>query len=211
LLLIACANVANLLLARATTREKEIALRTALGAGRWRIVRQLITESLLLAVIGGGLGLSLAFVGLTALKSILPADTPRLADVSADTGVLIFTTVLTVVTGLLFGLLPAHGAARVDVNKSLKSGGEKSGSARAHRLSGSLVVGEVAIAVVLVIGAGLLVKSLWNLSKTNTGFQQEYILTARITPNQSFCEVPGRCQEFYRQLVERVRTLPGVK
>ena len=211
LLLIACANVANLLLARATTREKEIALRTALGAGRWRIVRQLITESLLLAVLGAALGLFLAYYGLSALKATLPADTPRLTDVSVDASVLIFTAVLAVVTGLLFGLLPALGASRVDVNKSLKAGGEKSGTARAHRLSGGLIVGEVAIAVVLVIGAGLLVKSLWNLSNTNTGFRHEYILTARITPNESFCEVPGRCQEFYRQLVERVRTLPGVK
>ena len=211
LLLIACANVANLLLARATTRDKEIALRTALGAGRWRLVRQLITESLLLALLGAALGLTLAFYGLTALKAILPADTPRLTDVTVDTPVLIFTAVLAVITGLLFGLLPALGASRVDVNKSLKAGGEKSGTSRTHRLSSSLIVGEVAVAVVLVIGAGLLVKSLWNLSNTNTGFQHEYILTARITPNESFCLEPGRCQEFYRELVQRVRTLPGVK
>jgi predicted permease len=211
LLLIACANVANLLLARATIREKEIALRTALGAGRWRIVRQLITESLLLAVLGAALGLSVAFYGLSALKATLPADTPRLADVAVDARVLIFAALLAVFTGLLFGAMPAIGASRVDLTKALKTGGEKSAASRTHGLSRGLIVGEVAIAAVLVIGAGLLVKSLWNLSNTNPGFHKDYILTARITPNESFCAEQGRCQSFYRDLLERVRALPGVK
>jgi predicted permease len=210
LLLIACANVANLLLARATTREKEIALRTALGAGRWRIVGQLITESLLLSVLGAALGLSLAFYGLSALKATLPADTPRLADVAVDSRVLIFTALLAAFTGLLFGAMPAAGASRVDLTKALKTGAEKGGASKTHGLSRGLIIGEVAIAAVLVIGAGLLVKSLWNLSNTNPGFHKDLILTARITPNESFCAAQGRCQSFYRDLLDRVRALPGV-
>jgi len=158
LLLIACANVANLFLARATTRQKEVAVRTALGASRWRLARQLMTESVLLAALGTGLGLFAAIYGLTALKAPLPADMPRLAEVTVDARVLLFTAVLALVTGLLFGIMPATGASRVDLTKSLKSGGERSNSGGSHRLSSGLIVGEVA--VVLVISAGLLVKSL---------------------------------------------------
>jgi predicted permease len=211
LLLIACANVANLLLARATTRQREIAVRTALGAGRWRIMRQLMTESVLLAVLGASLGFGAAVYGLSALKSALPADTPRLADVNVDSRVLLFTAALTVLTGLLFGIMPAAGSSRVDLTKSLKTGADRNGGT--HRLSSGLIVGEVAIAAVLVIGAGLLVKSLWNLSNINPGFRPEYILTARVTPDQDFCEAQGqgRCQAFYNELLERVRALPQVK
>ena len=211
LLLIACANVANLLLARAMTRQKEVAVRTALGASRWRIARQLITESVLLAVLGGALGLCAAVYGLPILKTTLPADMPRLADVTVDGHVLTFTVLLAVLTGLVFGLVPASGASRIDLTKSLKTGGERSTTTGSHRLSRILVVGEVAVSVVLVIAAGLLVKSLWKLSNANPGFHPEYILTARITPNESFCEVQGRCQEFYNELLSRVRALPGVK
>ncbi len=210
LLLIACANVANLLLARATTRQKEIALRAALGASRWRIVRQLISESVLMSVIGGTLGLAAARYGLSILKSMLPADTPRLADVAVDTRILVFTALLSVVTGILFGLAPAAGASKVDLTKSLKTG-DRSGTFGNSRLSRILVIGEVAVSVVLVIAAALLVKSLWNLSNANPGFRAEYILTARITPNQSFCAEVGRCQTFYNDLLIRVRALPEVK
>jgi len=210
LLLIACANVANLLLARAATRQREIAVRTALGAGRWRILRQLMTESILLAVLGAALGLAGAFYGLSALKSALPADTPRLTEVTIDTRVLLFTALLTIFTGLLFGVLPSAGASKVDLTKALKTGGER-GATGGHRLSSGLIVGEVAVAAVLVIGAGLLVKSLWNLSNTSPGFRPEYILTARITPDQSFCQVQGRCLAFYDELLSRVRALPEVK
>jgi putative ABC transport system permease protein len=210
LLLIACANVANLLLARAATRQKEIALRTALGAGRWRIARQLVTESVLMSVIGGTLGLVAAKYGLSILKAMLPADLPRLADVAVDTRVLLFTALLSVLTGIVFGLVPAVGASKVDLTKALKTGSDR-GAAGSHRLRSTLVMGEVALSVVLVVAAGLLVKSLWNLSNANPGFRPEYILTARITPNQSFCEVAGRCQAFYTGLLERVRSLPGVK
>ncbi len=210
LLLIACANVANLLLARATTRQKEMALRAALGASRWRIVRQLISESVLLSVCGGALGLVTAKYGLSVLKNVLPADMPRLADVSVDTRVLVFTGLLSVLTGILFGLAPAVGASKIDLTKSLKTGG-RSGTSGNTALSRLLVVGEVAVSVVLVIGAGLLVKSLWNLSNANPGFRAEYIVTARVTPNQSFCEMAGRCQTFYNDLLAGVRSLPEVK
>jgi putative ABC transport system permease protein len=210
LLLIACANVANLLLARATTRQKEIALRAALGASRWRIVRQLISESVLMSVIGGALGLAAARYGLSILKSMLPAGTPRLADVAVDTRILVFTALLSVVTGILFGLVPAAGASKVDLTKSLKTG-DRSGTSGNSRLSRILVIGEVAVSVVLVIAAALLVKSLWNLSNANPGFRAESILTARITPNQSFCAEVGRCQTFYNDLLARVRALPEVK
>ncbi len=210
LLLIACANVANLLLARATTRQKEIALRAALGASRWRIVRQLISESVLMSVIGGALGLAAARYGLSILKSMLPADTPRLADVAVDTRILVSTALLSVVTGILFGLAPAAGASKVDLTKSLKTG-DRSGTSGNSRLSRILVIGEVAVSVVLVIAAALLVKSLWKLSNANPGFRAEHILTARITPNQSFCAEVGRCQTFYNDLLARVRALPEVK
>jgi predicted permease len=210
LLLIACANVANLLLARATTRQREIALRAALGASRWRIVRQLVSESVMLSVLGGALGIVAAHQALSLLKAILPADTPRLADVSVDTRVLLFTALLSVLTGILFGLVPAAGASKVDLTKSLKAGGDRGGSSGNNHLTRSLVVAEVAVSVVLVIAAGLLVKSFWNLSHADPGFRSEYVVTAHVTPNQSFCEAVGRCQTFYNDLLSRVRALPGV-
>jgi predicted permease len=210
LLLIACANVANLLLARATTRQKEIALRAALGASRWRIIRQLMSESVLTSLIGGALGLAAARYGLSILKSMLPADTPRLADVAVDTRVLAFTALLSILTGILFGLVPAAGASRVDLTKSLKTG-DRSGASGNTVLSRILVIGEVAVSVVLVIAAGLLVKTLWNLSNANPGFRADYIVTARVTPNQSFCNEVGRCQTFYNDLLSRVRALPEVR
>ena len=211
LLLIACANVANLLLARATTREKEVAVRVALGAGRWRILRQLITESVLLSLLGAALGLGVAVYGLSIMKTSLPPDTPRLADVGLNGHVLIFTAVLAILTGIIFGLVPALGASRVDMTETLKSGGQRSATRGSHRASRLLVVGEVAISMILVVAAGLLVKSLWILSGTSPGFHSEHIVTARITPNESFCEVPGRCLAFYNELLERTRALPGVQ
>jgi putative ABC transport system permease protein len=209
LLLIACANVANLLLARATTRQKEIALRSALGAGRWRIARQLMTESVLISLLGGALGFGAAIYGLQMLKSMLPADMPRLAEVTVDSRVLLFTALLSIATGIIFGLAPVGGTSRLNLTKALKTG-DRGGISGTHRLSSLLVAGEVGLSVVLVIAAGLLVKSLWNLSNANPGFRAEKILTARVTPNQSFCAEAGRCQMFYRDLVERVRAVPGV-
>ncbi len=211
LLLIACANVANLLLARSAARQREIALRTALGASRWRIARQFVSESVLIAVIGGALGLLVAGYGLSILKATLPADMPRLADVTVDSRVFVFTAVLSILAGILFGLAPALGATRLDPNKALKTGGDRGVAYGSTRMSQTLVIAEVAISVVLVIGAGLLVKSLWNLSHSNPGFRPEAVMTARITPNQAFCQAAGRCQTFYSDLLQQVRSLPGVK
>lgn len=211
LLLIACANVANLLLARATMRETEVAVRVALGASRWRIWRQLITESVLLSVAGGTFGLAAAYYGLPLLKTTLPADTPRLAEVALDGRVLVFAALLAILTGFVFGLVPALGASKTELSESLKTGGQRSAAEGNQRASRLLVVGEVAVSMILVIAAALVMKSLWKLSETNPGFRPDHVVTARITPNESFCEAPGRCLAFYNQLLERTQALPGVE
>ncbi len=213
-LLIACANVANLLLARGVTRQREMAVRAALGADRRRICQQLLTETGLLAICGAAVGLLFAMNGLRWLKAILPADTPRLTSVSIDWRVLAFTTFAALVTGLFSGLVPALYAAKIDLTESLKKGGQHSGgttSGSSHRLRSALAIAEIALAFVLVIGAGLLVKSLWELVRVNPGFQAESIVTARVTPISSFCAQSARCQSFYDELIERARALPGVK
>src|SRR5439155_10890913 len=210
-LLIACANVANLLLARATTRQKEIAVRAALGAGRWRICRQVLTESAILAGCGGALGMLLAVNGLAWLKAILPADTPRLATVRMDWRVMAFTTGIAILTGLVFGAAPALQASRIDLTESLKTARQHSTGATSHRLRSVLASAEVALAVVLVIAAGLTVKSLWELSRVNPGFRFDSIVTARITPNEAFCADFARCRSFYDELLDRTRALPGVE
>jgi putative ABC transport system permease protein len=209
-LLIACANVANLTLSRAAIREKEIAIRTSLGAARHRIVRQLLTESLLIAAVGGTLGLLSAGSGLSLLRSVLPAGTPRLADVAIDWRVLLFTAMLVMFTGILSGVAPAFQSSRAELTESLKAGSRGATHAGARRLRSALVISEIALAVLLVSGAGLLIRSLWSLSHVPPGFRSENVLTARITPNQSFCSDTGRCFSFYRELVSRTRSLPGV-
>ncbi len=209
-LLIACTNVANLTLARAATREREVAIRAAMGAGRKRIVRQLLTESVLLASIGALLGLVLAFEGLTLLKSLLPADTPRLMDVHMDWRVLVFTAGLAVLTGLIVGVAPALQISRGALNSSLKSGGRGEAVSVSQRLRSGLVVGEIGLAVLLVIAAGLMIRSFWALSHVNPGFRAEHILTARITPNQTFCNDSARCLSFYRSVLDQVQSFPGV-
>ena len=209
-LLIACANVTNLLLARAATRQREIAVRAALGAGRWRICRQLLTESVILAICGGGLGLLLAINGVAWLKLLLPANTPRLTSVTVDWRVLAFTAAIALLTGVIFGFAPALHASSIDLNESLKNAGRFSAAARSTRIRSVLAAAEIAVAVVLVIGAGLMIKSLWELSHVNPGFSTESIVTARITPNESFCEDLLRCQSFYSSVQDRVRALPGV-
>lgn len=209
-LLIACANVANLMLSRAATREREIAVRSAMGAGRQRIARQLLTESLLLASLGGLLGLLFAAKGLALLKALLPADTPRLADVQVDWRVLAFTGGLAIVTGFVFGLAPALHSSRAALTEALKSGGRGGAPAVSRRLRSGLVVAQVAFAVLLVIAAGLLIRSLMALSHVNPGFHSEHLLTARLTPNESFCSDPERCLAFYRNVLDRIKVSPGV-
>jgi len=210
ILLIACANVANLILSRAATREKEFGIRAALGAGRDRIVRQLLTESLLLGVIGGACGLLVANVGLLVLKSTLPSGTPRLVDAQIDWRVLLFTGGLSLVTGAIFGLAPALQSVRSGFTEILQSGARGSTLSASQRVRSSLAIAEIGLAALLVIAAGLLVRSFWALSHVNPGFRTEHVVTARITPNQSFCDDPGRCLAFYRNVLEQVRSSPGV-
>jgi predicted permease len=209
-LLIACANVANLTLSRASVRAKEIAIRTSMGAARHRIVRQLITETVLMATVGGLLGLFFAGIGLSLLKSALPASTPRLSDVTIDWRVLLFSAVLVIFTGIFSGIAPAFQSSRVELTESLKTGGRGATLSSGRRVRSALVIGELALAVLLVSGAGLLIRSLWALSHVNPGFHSDNVLTARVTPNESFCSEPGRCFSFYHDLLAGVRSLPGV-
>jgi len=216
-LLIACANIANLLLTRAATRQKEIALRIALGASRKRIARQLLTESLVLAAAGGTLGLTLAYVGVPALVRRLPADLPRTSEIAVDFRVLVFTAFVSLLTGIVFGLVPLIQSRRVSANDSLKEGGRSIVSGQS-RLRSALIVGQVALALVLLMGAGLMTKSFWRLLQVAPGFQTEHILTARLSlPPQytnGYAYGTGkhrRIAAFERTLVERVLGMPGVK
>lgn len=210
-LLIACANLANLTLSRAATREKEVAIRAALGAGRARILRQLLTESVVLASLGASLGLFFAAEGLALLKRLLPSDTPRLAAVHMDWRVLAFTAVLAVVTGIAFGLAPALHASRAALTESLNSASRGAAAFVSQRLRGALVAAEVALAVLLVIAAGLMIRSFWALSHLNPGFAPEQLLTARLTPNPSFCDDAPRCLAFYRSLLDQLQSTPGIR
>ncbi|HVG32679.1 MAG TPA: ABC transporter permease [Pyrinomonadaceae bacterium] len=211
-LLITCANVANLMLARAAARQKEIAVRAALGASRLRVVRQLLTESLLLSTIGGGVGLLLGIWLTDFLVSISPANTPRLETVHLDSRVLLFTLAVTFLIGLLFGLAPAWQASRVNLNEALKEGGRSfSEGWRRNRVRKALVISEVALSLMLLIGAGLLIKSFVLLRGTDAGFDAENVLTMRVSlPSLKYKE--GRQKaEFFERLAERVAQLPGVE
>ena len=208
-LLIACANVANLALARAATREREVGIRAALGAGPRRIARQLLTESVLLASFGGLLGVALAAEGVELLKFLLPAETPRLLDVHVNWRVLGFTGGLAVVTGCLFGLGPVLHASRASLARLIESGGRGDSRLVSEHLRSSLTIAQIALAVLLVIGAGLLIRSLWTLSSLDPGFRSEQVVTARLSPNASLCGEPARCIAFYTALEEQARSTPG--
>jgi putative ABC transport system permease protein len=211
LLLIACANVANLLLARATARQREVAIRSALGAGRGRVVRQLLTESALLSALGGAVGLLMAKWGMDALISMSPAGVPRLGEVAFDWRVLGVAFGVALLTGLLFGLLPALQAASPLLNEALKEGGRGADAARGKRMRSAIVVAEVALALVLSVGAGLMLRSFARLQNVNPGFNPDHVLTASLAlPGAKYEEGP-LVVAFYRRLLNEVAALPGVE
>lgn len=211
-LLIACANVTNLLLARAATRQKEMAIRVALGAGRLRIIRQLATESLLLALLGAIVAWPMAAWGLKALLAIAPADLPRLADVAIDNRALLFTLGITLLTGLIFGFAPALQLSRADANQSLKDGGTEGNRGGTGRCIGNLLIaGEVALAVMLLVGSGLLLRTIRQLHNVNPGFDDRNALAVTVQlPEKKYAD-NKQVASFSQQLVEQVSALPGVE
>jgi putative ABC transport system permease protein len=210
-LLIACANVANLLLARAAARETEMAVRTALGAGRGRLIRQLLTESVILSLCGAGLGLLLAVWGVEFLTSLQPEGVPRLDSVAVDGTVVVFTFVVAILTGMAFGLVPALHATR-SVQDALKEGGRGAISTRASgRLRASLVVAEMALAVMLLVGAGLLMRSFVRLQAVDPGFRPDQTLSFELTLPESRYKEDTKIIAFFDQLMPRLRALPGVR
>ena len=211
-LLIACANVANLLLARAAVRQKEIALRLALGASRSRLTRQFLTESVLLAIFGAGLGLLLAFAGIRILGTFIPSSISQVQTISIDATVLIFTAGVAVLTGIAFGLAPAIHGSHLNLNDTLKeSGRDSAGAARGHRARGLLVIGEVAISFVLLIGAGLLINSFLHLRKLDPGFRADHLLTMKVDLSEVKYPDRDRRAAFFDEVTRRVRALPGVQ
>ncbi|MGH9655524.1 MAG: ADOP family duplicated permease [Bryobacteraceae bacterium] len=209
-LLIACANVANLLLSRATTRRREIALRAALGAGRLRIIRQLLTESILLAFVGTGLGTLLGIAALSVFKTLLPPGIPGLMRAGLDWHVAAFAAGLAILTGAAFGLAPAWSASQIDLAGAMKTGSQRSTATKWIALRSWLIAGEVALTLLLLVSAGLLMKSLYTLSDGNPGFDPNGILTLRISPNQSLCTERSACIALYDRILERARGTRGV-
>lgn len=210
-LLIACVNVANLLLARATVREKELAVRAALGAGRRRLLRQMLTESALLSLLGGAGGLALAWWGVRALRLLDPGTIARLDEVNLDARVLAFTLGVSLLTGLLFGLAPALQSSRLNLNQALKESGRGAAGAAGHRLRGALVIAEVALSLVLLAGAGLLIRSFVRLLNVDPGFNAERVLTLRVELSQDKAQDAAQAANFYQQVLERVQAVPGVE
>jgi putative ABC transport system permease protein len=210
-LLIACTNVANLQLARVSARRKEIVVRIALGASRWRLVRQLLTESLMLSVLGGLSGLLLAYWGVDLLVALTPPDVPRLGEIGLDAQVFAWTLGVSVTTGVLFGLVPALAASKPDLAESLKESGRSTSGPGRSRARSLLVVSEVALALVLLIGAGLMIRSLARLQQVSPGFEPKNLLTMNISlPSRKYRE-KQQINTFFDQLFERVRAVPGVE
>ncbi|HEY0380185.1 MAG TPA: ABC transporter permease [Pyrinomonadaceae bacterium] len=211
-LLIACANVANLMLARATVRRKEVAIRTALGASRWRIVRQMLTESLLLSALGGGAGLLLALWGMDLLVAAIPADIPRTGEIGLDKYVLLFTAGVTTLTGIIFGLVPALQASKTDLNETLKDGTRgMSGGMQRNRVRSALVITEIALSLVLLIGAGLLFQSFRRLLEVSPGFEADKVLTADVSVSDKKYPEEEQRAAFYHEALERMKAIPEVQ
>jgi len=210
-LLIACANVANLLLALAAGRKREIALRLALGARRIHIIRQLLTESLLLSLSGGTLGLLLAVWLSTGIQKLAANQIPRAESIGIDGWVLLFTTVVSVATGLAFGLVPALQASRVDLNTALKENTRGTSGLGQQRLRNTLVVSEVALSLLLLAGAGLMIKSFWQLQQVNPGFDPNNLLSVEVTLPETKYEETSRRSDFFNQALAKISALPGVK
>jgi predicted permease len=211
MLLIGCGNVANLLLARATKREREFAIRAALGAGRWRIVRQLLIESLILAIGGATLGALLAWGGLKSLIAIIPQEIiPAETTIRLNTTVLLFTLAVSALTALIFGLVPALQAARRDLNDALRDSGKGVGGARHGRLRNAVVVAEVAVSLMLLVGAGLLMRSFIALHEVHLGLQPDHILVVRLPLPKDRYKTAGQVAGFFRPLLVRLKNLPGV-
>jgi putative ABC transport system permease protein len=212
LLMIACSNLANLLLARAATREKEIAVRSALGAGRGRIVRQLLTESLVLSVAGGALGLLLAVWSVHGLRSVVPDMFPMLQHMTVDLPVLAFTLGLSILTGLIFGAVPAWKSSHADLNTTLKeAGGRSESSGGSHRVRSFLLASQVALAVLLSVSAGLLVRSFVRVTSVSAGVRVAHVLTMSLSLPDVKYDTPVKRANFYKDLTERLQSLPGVR
>ena len=209
-LLIACANAANLLLMRATVRQKEMAIRAAMGAHRLRLIRQLLTESLLIAALGAAGGLTLAWLGVKALVALGPDNLPRLQEINVDGRVLFFTLALSVLTGLIFGLAPALQASRPDLQQTLKEGGAAATRGR-HWLRNLLVVGEVAIAMTLLVGAGLMLNSFVRLQRVNPVVNVDKLLSVEINLPETRYPEAAQATAFFQELIRRVESLPGVE
>ena len=211
-LLIACANVANLMLAKAASREREMAIRGALGASGRRIVSQLLVESILIGVLAGVTGLCIAYGTLRGLTLLLPADTPRMAEIGLHWHVFVFAAVASVLTGVLFGLVPALKMASPNLQQTLRSGSlSVIGKGTSFRVSMALVVGQIALSVVVITTAGLLLHSLYSLSKVNPGFETNRVLTAEVSLDATACKQQRRCQNFFQQLARQTRSIAGVE
>jgi predicted permease len=210
--LIACANAANLQLARAASRGREVSIRVALGASRPRLIRQFLTESILLSLGGGAAGLAMAYATVQGLTSWLPADLPRISEIRTDTRVLLFGLALSLIAGIVFGLAPAWHSAAARYADGLKESGKGLGEDKSRRrLRGALVVAETGLAVVLLVGAGLLIRSLVRLQGVNAGFNATHLLTTSINLPRSQYTKPEQLASFSNEIIERMKAIPGVE